>query len=1542
MAERESINFAREFAKQLAEEKDEQLDALDAADEQLDALDAVDDQQILADSVIDLVYPKISSDLFEQNLQRNPEEEGYKRGTTPFKLLAVDTAFALKKRNPNFFEKNEDPYKALALGTARFLPEEDRNKQITDQEIIRRYLRNPDNKPMREGSFARGFAKQIAPSAGGLAGFVGGVKTGYALQTAIPPAPNPFVIGAKFLVPVATGIAGQFAGEEGVEAIKSYFFGAPDLVDPKKGGDMERVGETAAVALSFAPIPYMTTKEAISFGAKKSIDAITKAKIDKLQETLSVGPVLPSVSRPVLKEAARKPPLSTRLIAKAEEAVPKIGRRAAEKPIFTGIEEASFAAGATGGKYIAEEYFEGKGAFPLEMGVGLGAGLTLPAVLGTPYLIVKNWGAVTGGLKKLGKALNPRDQEVPLSALFSRQGQEQSYVDVANIIEERLREAGEDPEKIAEAIEEIANDPKFRDFTSGTISQSPTLLRIEQEMAGLFPDLKAQGQKGVRSAIDNYKQLIAAYAMVGDAAALREIELAFQDTIERAFIDQLDLGAQKVLDAARKVGTGETDTAVGIALQKRLSEALTAARTKERFLYANLPQVEINVFRAFPEEGEEVGEVVRLPNLFNFIDRLPVSRTGLKYLPAPIKQQVSYIIEILDNAGIDTSRLGKRGSDAGDSSVSNARNRVENTLDTLGRRRQAILDKMSDYTKNGMRNLLDLVSSSPRFGGMSPDEQILAVQRDLNAIETLMNAARGRRNVPEDELRYAELGQVKDLLQNRLTTARAQQELTDLGRASAQRTPEQVEADEILDLRVLVEELRGSEQPISISSRFLTEMRSKALSANRELTAAGQYDEAGMAKMMADLVDQDLTGAIDDIAGADAKASITAARAFSQALNDVFTRATAPSILLGTKSTGAAAVSPEEAVRTLFTGRSDRVLRNAREISQVGQFLRDRVNPDIELTDLQEGIDVGRIVNDIPDVLERALRNIRGTVLRPREGADAAQELELNTRELKAWMEDPNNQQLLAMLGPRLADDLNEVDAAYELLNTARNRAAFEIKEAQDRLSFKRLVTKRDETPSATIRGALNSERPEYELNQIWRGITNVSATDVSKEVRDGARESLKSGLIDWAIARSSNRDGHLNPKRMYDSLFKPIKPGSSITVSEWMQSKNLIGKDDFETIEKYLAEITALETLLTKEGIDALLKEGGSPLRDLALRIVGAKMGTTASGLIGGSEASLIAASAGSAALRALFVSKSGVNNMKAFKELLSDPEFLAKMLKTPRDKRQAKNMFQLARDWMFSKGFVLGRRAYALEEAEEEEFDLPPRTIQELAEKTGRFEMLPVSLPKEKTPTPQPEPTVPDPAVPDPAVSGPRIRGPLSVKNNNPGNLRLAGQPGAVQGDGGFAAFASPSQGLRALTRQVVLDTQTRDMTLESFLNKYAPPSENKTNRYIKFVERQTGLNAKQKVPESKIPELVRAIVRMEGGQAAVDYFYGQPQRAETELPQRAPLAQAGPPPMPPAPPSPAPISPQSLARTAQVLGPQDEIGKLASELMMRQRPS
>jgi hypothetical protein len=62
-----------------------------------------------------------------------------------------------------------------------------------------------------------------------------------------------------------------------------------------------------------------------------------------------------------------------------------------------------------------------------------------------------------------------------------------------------------------------------------------------------------------------------------------------------------------------------------------------------------------------------------------------------------------------------------------------------------------------------------------------------------------------------------------------------------------------------------------------------------------------------------------------------------------------------------------------------------------------------------------------------------------------------------------------------------------------------------------------------------------------------------------------------------------------------------------------------------------------------------------------------------------------------------------------------------------------------------------------------------------------------------------------------------------------------------------------------------------------------------------------------------------------------------FGEDRTPRTAPAPQPPIAQAA----PPAPPTPAPVSPQSLQRAAQVLGPQDEIGMLASEMLMRQRP-
>ena len=122
---------------------------------------------------------------------------------------------------------------------------------------------------------------------------------------------------------------------------------------------------------------------------------------------------------------------------------------------------------------------------------------------------------------------------------------------------------------------------------------------------------------------------------------------------------------------------------------------------------------------------------------------------------------------------------------------------------------------------------------------------------------------------------------------------------------------------------------------------------------------------------------------------------------------------------------------------------------------------------------------------------------------------------------------------------------------------------------------------------------------------------------------------------------------------------------------------------------------------------------------------------------------------------------------------------------------------------------------------------------------------------------------------------VKGDKGEQPLTIRNNNPGYLRVAGQDGAEKGEGGFARFKTAEAGMLAMRKQIVLDTQTRGQTLKEFINKYAPPSENETTKYLKTVSDTIGVKPDQKVPENLIDDLQKIMMRLEGGQVSLDYF-------------------------------------------------------------------
>jgi hypothetical protein len=108
-----------------------------------------------------------------------------------------------------------------------------------------------------------------------------------------------------------------------------------------------------------------------------------------------------------------------------------------------------------------------------------------------------------------------------------------------------------------------------------------------------------------------------------------------------------------------------------------------------------------------------------------------------------------------------------------------------------------------------------------------------------------------------------------------------------------------------------------------------------------------------------------------------------------------------------------------------------------------------------------------------------------------------------------------------------------------------------------------------------------------------------------------------------------------------------------------------------------------------------------------------------------------------------------------------------------------------------------------------------------------------------------------------------------------------------GATEGEGGFARFATPEAGMAAMRKQIVLDTQRRGMTLRQFISKYAPKSENNTDKYISDVSRMTGIKPDDRITPDQIPALQRAMISIEGDSRAMAYYYPTTQPVGAEKP-------------------------------------------------------
>lgn len=120
-------------------------------------------------------------------------------------------------------------------------------------------------------------------------------------------------------------------------------------------------------------------------------------------------------------------------------------------------------------------------------------------------------------------------------------------------------------------------------------------------------------------------------------------------------------------------------------------------------------------------------------------------------------------------------------------------------------------------------------------------------------------------------------------------------------------------------------------------------------------------------------------------------------------------------------------------------------------------------------------------------------------------------------------------------------------------------------------------------------------------------------------------------------------------------------------------------------------------------------------------------------------------------------------------------------------------------------------------------------------------------------------------DTAIPEGAKRGER--------NNNPGNLNYAGQAGAeLESPGGrFARFKTAFDGLRAMSRQLMLYAKRGINSVEGIISTWAPGSENNTGAYIDAISKNLGVDPKAALNLQNpqvMASLMNGIIRHENG--------------------------------------------------------------------------
>lgn len=452
----------------------------------------------------------------------------------------------------------------------------------------------------------------------------------------------------------------------------------------------------------------------------------------------------------------------------------------------------------------------------------------------------------------------------------------------------------------------------------------------------------------------------------------------------------------------------------------------------------------------------------------------------------------------------------------------------------------------------------------------------------------------------------------------------------------------------------------------------LIQIRSDLLAYSRKAASAGDTDEARIYGRLAESV-------LDDLSQLNTQ-GYNIARQYSKDLNDYFTRSYARE-LRSTTGYGAEKIPAEVLVSRVYGSGADLTARRMEQIEDAVGFMRkeyDRIAADPNIPQRQKTELLARIeplarvadqrVASITDAQTRVMRLAAAQSINPATGR-------LDVNRLARYVNE--NRDMLSRMG--ILQDLEDASVAENLFKQVSNINS-KINDKLIKQTAFANVLDAGERPTVAITNALNSNKPLTSFNKLVGMARRADVADGTTNAVNG----LKSSIYDYAFTKAGGAK-NFSPQAFEDALFNPIAPNQP-SIMNILRSQGMITLAEQKNMMRLINPMKKVEAgLMRGEAVDNLVS-GADPVTDLALRIIGSRIGTS---MAPGGPGSLIAASAGSKAIRTIFDRYPTMSITKIIEDATQDPMLMQELLTKGRTVNERVQLGRRLNNYLFTAGY-------------------------------------------------------------------------------------------------------------------------------------------------------------------------------------------------------------------------------------------------------------